>query len=111
MSNPWLQWLAAQFDPHVHDQGLAVFVLREETVRRGLTKRLVALIRKACFAAATRLLADDEIEHVAARTRGGDWEASALSQLDFRVERLEFTAGVADFHLPVDAALGGVGVG
>ncbi len=36
---------------------------------------------------------------------------SALSQLDFRVERLEFTAGVADFHLPVDAALGGVGVG
>ncbi len=37
--------------------------------------------------------------------------ASALSQLDFRVEGFEFTAGVADFHLPVDAALGGIDVG
>ena len=36
---------------------------------------------------------------------------SALSQLDFRVEGLEFTAGVVDFHLPVDAALRGVDVG
>jgi hypothetical protein len=31
--------------------------------------------------------------------------ASALSNPDFRVEGLEFTAGVADSHLPVDSAL------
>lgn len=30
---------------------------------------------------------------------------SALSQLDFRVDRGEFAAGVVDLHLPVDAAL------
>lgn len=32
--------------------------------------------------------------------------ASASSQLDFRVDRFQFVAGVVDFHLPVDAALG-----
>ena len=37
-------------------------------------------------------------------------KTSALSQLDFRVEGLEFTAGVADCYLPVDAALRGVDV-
>ena len=31
--------------------------------------------------------------------------ASALSQLNFRVDRGKFAAGVADLHLPVDAAL------
>ena len=48
--------------------------------------------------------------HFDGRTSALQGTPSALSQLDFRVERLEFTAGVADFHLPVDAALGGVGV-
>ena len=37
--------------------------------------------------------------------------ASALSLLDFGVDGFEFAAGVVDFHLPVDAALGGVDVG
>jgi hypothetical protein len=37
--------------------------------------------------------------------------SSALSQLDFRVHRLEFVAGVVDLHLPVYAALDGVDVG
>src|SRR5437899_259985 len=32
--------------------------------------------------------------------------ASALSQLDFGVDRLQFPAGVIDLHLPVDAVLG-----
>ena len=36
---------------------------------------------------------------------------SALSQLSFRVEKLEFTAGVFDFHLPVNAALGRIDIG
>jgi hypothetical protein len=35
---------------------------------------------------------------------------SALSNPDFRVEGLEFTAGVADSHLPVDSALRAVDV-
>jgi hypothetical protein len=33
--------------------------------------------------------------------------ASALSQLNSRVDRGKFAAGVADLHLPVDAALAG----
>ena len=35
---------------------------------------------------------------------------SGLSQLDFGVDRLEFAAGVADLHLPVDATLDAVEV-
>ena len=36
--------------------------------------------------------------------------ASALSQLEFGIDRLEFAAGIVDFHLPVDTALGFVDV-
>ena len=32
-------------------------------------------------------------------------KSSALSQLNFGIDRLEFTAGIVDFHLPIDAAL------
>ena len=32
--NKWLQTLAGRLDEHVHDQGLAVFVLRQEAVQR-----------------------------------------------------------------------------
>jgi hypothetical protein len=38
-------------------------------------------------------------------------EYSALSQLDFRVDRGEFTVGVVDLHLPVYGALGAVDIG
>ena len=31
---------------------------------------------------------------------------SAVSQLNFRVDGLQFGAGVVDFHLPIDATLG-----
>ena len=44
------------------------------------------------------------------RSSAGDKETSALSQLDFRVDRSEFAAGVVDLHLPVDAALGAIDV-
>jgi nucleoside diphosphate kinase len=74
--NEWLKLLAARLAPHVHDQGLTVFVLREEAVRRGLTSRIVAMIREQGFEVlATRMLAREEIEYAAARTRGGNWEA------------------------------------
>ena len=36
--------------------------------------------------------------------------ASALSQLNFRVNRFQFRSGVVDLHLPVDTALSGVDV-
>ena len=39
------------------------------------------------------------------------WCTSAASKLNLRVDGGELTAGVVDFHLPVDAALGRVHVG
>ncbi|MEX2091371.1 MAG: hypothetical protein WD971_01775 [Pirellulales bacterium] len=75
-SNKWLKLLAEQLDSHVHDQGLTVFVLREEAVRRGFTHKIVGMIRESGFEIlTTRMLAPDEIEYAAARTRGGNWEA------------------------------------
>ena len=75
-SNRWLQVFVDRLAPHVNDQGLTVFVLREEAVRRGLTGRIVAMIRDEGFEVlATRLLSPEEIEFAAARTRGGNWEA------------------------------------
>ena len=35
---------------------------------------------------------------------------SALSQLNFGIDGFEFTAGIVDSHLPVDAALSGVDI-
>ena len=53
-----------------------MFVLREETVRRGFTERIVGMIRDNGFEIlATRTLDAEEIEFAAARTRGGNWEA------------------------------------
>lgn len=81
-SNAWLRHLAAEVAPHVNDQGLAVFVLREETVARGLTHRIVGMIRDCGFdVLATRMLAPEEIEFAAARTRGGNWEAGKPYEL------------------------------
>jgi hypothetical protein len=40
----------------------------------------------------------------------GKLSPSALSQLNFRVDRLELAAGVIDLHLPLDSALRGVDV-
>jgi hypothetical protein len=36
---------------------------------------------------------------------------SALSNLDFAIDGLEFAAGVVDLHLPIDPSLGVVDVG
>jgi hypothetical protein len=75
-SNRWLDVFVKQLSPHVNDQGLAVFVLREEVIRRGMTHRVVGMIREQGFEVlATRLLSPEEIEFAAARTRGGNWEA------------------------------------
>lgn len=81
-SNAWLKYLAEQVASHINDQGLAVFVLREETVTRGLTNRIVGMIRDCGFEVlAARMLAPEEIEYAAARTRGGNWEAGKPYEL------------------------------
>ena len=36
--------------------------------------------------------------------------SSALSQLNFGIDRLEFASGIVNFHLPIDTALGTVDV-
>ncbi len=50
-------------------------------------------------------LDDNEID---SRPFPAPWKPSALLQLNFRVDRLEFRASVVDLHLPFDAALSGV---
>jgi hypothetical protein len=70
----WLQVLARRLPTHVHDQGLAVFVLRQEAVRRGFQEQIVQMIGQSGFEIlGVRVLDDDEVAHVAARTRGGNW--------------------------------------
>lgn len=75
-SNRWLQVFLEKLAPHLNDQGLAVFVLREETVRRGFTNQIISMIRDQGFEIlATHMLSPEETEFAAARTRGGNWEA------------------------------------
>lgn len=75
-SNRWLNVFLEKLAPHINDQGLAVFVLRKEAVRRGLTNQLVSMICDQGFEIlTTRMLSPEETEFAAARTRGGNWEA------------------------------------
>jgi hypothetical protein len=74
--NRWLQEQSRTLAPHIHDQGLAVFVLRQEAVRQGFESQIIAMIRQAGFEIlTTRTLADRDVEYAAARTRGGNWTA------------------------------------
>ncbi len=65
----------------------------------------------------TEIIGDEKGDGKRGRKGDGDnWPfrpiyASAASLLDFRVDRLQFHSGVADFHLPVDPSLGCVDVG
>jgi hypothetical protein len=73
-SNRWVQELARRVPAHVRDEGLAVFVLRQEAVRHGFQSEIVRMIREHGFELlAVHRLAADEIEHAAARCRGGNW--------------------------------------
>jgi hypothetical protein len=72
--NKWLQKLAGRLEPHIHDHGLVVFVLRQEAVWRGLTDQIVGMIEEGGFEIlATKMLSSDRVEVGAARTRGGNW--------------------------------------
>ncbi len=72
--NRWLQILAKRLTLEMHDQGLGVFVLRQEAVRRGFQDKLIDMIEKSGFEIlAVKVLSPEEVQHAAARTRGGDW--------------------------------------
>jgi hypothetical protein len=74
-SNRWIGSLAQRVPPHVSDQGLAVFVLRQEAVSHGFQSEIVRMIREEGFEVlAARRLTRDEIDRAAARCRGGNWE-------------------------------------
>ncbi len=74
-SNHWLRLLAQRQPRHLLDQGLAVFVIRQEAARRGFQGQIVRQIEQVGFEIlATHELAADEVEFAAARSRGGNWE-------------------------------------
>jgi hypothetical protein len=75
-SNGWLTTLAGRQEPHLHNQGLTVFVIRREAVRRSLAEQIIGEIEKSGFEIlATSELLPEEVEQAAARSRGGNWEA------------------------------------
>jgi hypothetical protein len=70
----WLQLIAARVDPALRDEGFTVFVVRREALRRGFYRQIVAMIAQAGFEVlASHVLAEAEVEHAAARSRGGNW--------------------------------------
>ena len=58
----------------MHDQGLAVFVLRQQAVELGYRDQMIAMIAAGGFEIlAVKSLSPAEIERSAARMRGGNW--------------------------------------
>ena len=72
----------------------------------GLT--LAELLRLRASAATNGIAENKDTAVILLFVHGGP---SAASKLNLRVDGGELTAGVVDFHLPVDAALGRVHVG
>ena len=74
--NRWLRLLSERLPSHLHDQGLTIFVLRQEAVQRGFKDRILGMIEQSGFEIlATKTLAPQEIAFAADRTRGGNWRA------------------------------------
>jgi hypothetical protein len=72
--NPWLQYLAKQLTPEMHDQGVTVFVLRQEAIRRGFKEKMISMIEESGFEVlAAKALSANEVDYAATRTRGGNW--------------------------------------
>ncbi len=75
-ANRWLQILAQRLAPDVQHQGLCVFALRHEAVRRGFQNAMLQMIRARGFEImAVKGLSLAEMEAAAARSRGGNWSA------------------------------------
>jgi hypothetical protein len=72
--NRWLAQLAHRLGLDIRDQGLTVFVLREEAIRRGFQSKMVDMVRDSRFDIwAVKKLSPEEILYSAPRTRGGNW--------------------------------------
>ena len=72
--NKWLQLLAQRLQPHLHDKGLTVFLLRKQAVKRGLQDTIINLLEEKGFQIlAFKELTEQEVEVATARTRGGNW--------------------------------------
>lgn len=79
--NRWLHRLASRLEPHFHDQGLVVFVVRKTALDLGFRDRIVRMLEAAGFGIlATKPLSAEESAHAAARTRGGTWGAGIFEQ-------------------------------
>jgi hypothetical protein len=71
------RWIRQSLDAESHDaadRGLVVFIVRREAMNRGGLARLVPLLERSGFSVlTTKVLADEELAHVAANIRGGNW--------------------------------------
>jgi hypothetical protein len=76
------------------------------SVERSFSEVRIGVSRRAALF--TKFI--DEVADSVERPLTGSSGTSALSQLNLRVDGLQFGAGVVDFHLPVDAALDAVHV-
>lgn len=78
--NRWLQLLAKRLTPEIQDQGLSVFVLRQEAVRRGYQDTMLKMIEQSGFKIlAVKALSPAEVQYAAARSRGGNWSIGPYS--------------------------------
>ncbi len=72
--NRWVRQSLHVEPERPEDRGLATFVLRREALHRGGLAKLRALLEQAGFSIlTTKLLGDNEVRHVAANIRGGNW--------------------------------------
>ena len=87
----------------------------DELVKRTTTKRTQARAAVRTQELLAELLLS-EVRQLAGKSQQqvaqalGIKQPSALSQLNFGIDRLEFASGIVNFHLPIDTALGTVDV-
>ena len=80
----------------------------DEKIAVNYDDHMAPIFRKHCFQChgESKQEAGLNLASFATSIKGG----SALSQLNFGIDGFEFTAGIVDSHLPVDAALSGVDI-
>lgn len=72
--NPWLQTLSGRLEGHVHEQGLGVFVIRHEAMKRNMLAEITDMVEQGGFEIlAAKKLSPERIEAGTAQTRGGNW--------------------------------------
>jgi hypothetical protein len=72
--NKWLRTLLDQSKPTEHDRQLAVFLIRQEAMRRGGIPRAIELLEREGFhILLTKELSESESQRVGQCIRGGNW--------------------------------------